>query len=84
MLLRVQGKLQINSGTALLDAALKGMGIVQLPDYYVQSAIENKQLIPLLEPYQNHDEAVWAIFPKREFMHLKIRLLLDYLSEKLA
>lgn len=83
-LLKVQGKLQINSGKALLDAALKGMGIVQLPDYYVREAIEQKTLLALLEPYQSHDEAVWAVFPKREFMPLKIRLLLDYLTEKLA
>lgn len=83
-LLKVQGKLQINSGTALLDAALKGMGIVQLPDYYVQKAIAQKQLVPLLSAYQSFDEAVWAVFPKREFMPLKIRVLLDYLSEKLA
>ena len=33
--LRVQGQLHCNSGHALLDAALKGIGIIQLPDYYV-------------------------------------------------
>lgn len=83
-LLRVQGKLQINSGTALLDAALKGLGIVQLPDYYVQEAIAKQQLVSLLTPYQNQDEAVWAVFPKREFMPLKVRVLLDFLTEQLA
>lgn len=83
-LLRVQGKLQINSGTALLDAALKGLGIVQLPDYYVQEAIAKQQLVSLLIPYQNQDEAVWAVFPKREFMPLKVRVLLDFLTEQLA
>ncbi len=83
-LLRVQGKLQINSGTALLDAALKGLGVVQLPDYYVQEAIAKQQLVSLLIPYQNQDEAVWAVFPKREFMPLKVRVLLDFLTEQLA
>lgn len=83
-LLRVQGTLQINSGTALLDAALKGLGIVQLPDYYVQEAIAKQQLVSLLIPYQNQDEAVWAVFPKREFMPLKVRVLLDFLTEQLA
>lgn len=32
---RVRGLLQCNSGHALLDAAIKGIGIIQLPDYYV-------------------------------------------------
>ena len=31
--LRVAGKLRCNSGSVLVDAALKGLGIVQLPDY---------------------------------------------------
>ena len=32
---RVKGNLSCNSGHALVDAAIKGLGIIQLPDYYV-------------------------------------------------
>ena len=32
---RIRGNVRCDSGRALLDAALKGVGIVQLPDYYV-------------------------------------------------
>ena len=37
--IRVKGNFSCNSGPVLVDAALKGMGIVQLPDYYVQEYI---------------------------------------------
>lgn len=33
--LRVQGNWRCNSGQAVLDAALRGLGLCQLPDYYV-------------------------------------------------
>ncbi len=83
-LLKVEGRFRVNSGKALLDAALKGMGIVQLPDYYVEEPIRQRQLIPLLSQYQAHDEAVWAVFPQREFLPLKVSVLVDYLAEALA
>ena len=39
--LRVSGRLRYNSGVSLADAALKGLGIVQLPDYYVQKYLKS-------------------------------------------
>lgn len=38
--IRVTGRVRYNSGYSLVDAALKGLGMVQLPDYYVQEYLE--------------------------------------------
>jgi DNA-binding transcriptional LysR family regulator len=43
----VKGNLQCNSGTPLRDAALKGLGLVQLPDY-IREFIETGQLVAVL------------------------------------
>lgn len=59
--LRVSGNLSCNSGLGLVDAALKGLGLVQLPDYYVQSHIENKGLVSVLDAYAETGEGVWAV-----------------------
>lgn len=80
---RVSGNMQCNSGWALLDAALKGIGIVQLPDYYVQSALDAGLLVPLLTDYQEPNDGIWAIYPYNRHLSPKVRLLLDYLSEAL-
>ena len=45
--IRVKGNLQCNSGWALVDAALKGAGIIHLPDYYVQVQIAAGRLVPM-------------------------------------
>lgn len=80
---RVSGNMQCNSGWALLDAALKGIGIVQLPDYYVQSALDAGLLVPLLTDYQEPNEGIWALYPHNRQLSPKVRLLIDYLREAL-
>jgi len=82
--IRLSGNLRSNSGQALLDAALKGLGIVQLPGDYVCSYIESGQLIVLLEEYRAPDEGVWALYPHNRHLSPKVRMLLDYLGEELG
>jgi Transcriptional regulator len=81
--IRITGRLRYNSGYSLTDAALKGLGIVQLPDYYVQQHLQSGELITLLDNYRAPDEGIWAIYPQNRHLSPKIRLLVDYLAEHL-
>ena len=82
--IRVKGNIRCNSGPALVDAALKGIGIVQLPDYYVLPSIESGKLVSLLEQHHEPDEGVWALYPHNRHISPKVRLLLDYLVGELG
>lgn len=82
--LRVSGSVQYNSGHSLVDAALKGLGIVQLPDYYVQKYLASGELVSLLNNYREPEESIWAIYPHNRHLSPKIRLLVDYLAEHLV
>lgn len=82
--LRVSGTVQYNSGYSLVDAALKGLGIVQLPDYYVQKYLASGELVSLLDDYREPEESIWAIYPHNRHLSPKIRLLVDYLAEHLV
>ena len=81
--LRVSGSVQYNSGHSLVDAALKGLGIVQLPDYYVQKHLASGALVSVLDNYREPEEGIWAIYPHNRHLSPKIRLLVDYLTERL-
>ncbi|MBP2280585.1 DNA-binding transcriptional LysR family regulator [Psychrobacter sp. PL15] len=81
--IRVTGNVHYNSGYSLVDAALKGLGIVQLPDYYVQKHLESGELISLLDDYREPEEEIWAVYPHNRHLSPKIRLLVDYLVEYL-
>ncbi|MGS0681759.1 LysR substrate-binding domain-containing protein [Shewanella sp. 125m-7] len=80
---RVKGSLSCNSGHALVDAAIKGIGIVQLPDYYVLPFIESGELTPLLEQNRQPEEGIWALYPQNRHLSPKVRMLLDHLSHGL-
>lgn len=82
--LRVSGSVQYNSGHSLVDAALKGLGIVQLPDYYVQQHLASGELVSLLDNYREPEESIWAVYPHNRHLSPKIRLLVDYLATRLA
>ena len=82
--LRVSGSVQYNSGHSLVDAALKGLGIVQLPDYYVQKYLASGELVSLLNNYREPEESIWAVYPHTRHLSPKIRLLVDYLAEHLV
>ena len=81
---RIRGNVRYDSGRALLDAALKGVGIVQLPDYYVGPALDAGTLIPLLTHYQEDDDGIWAVYPHNRHLSPKVRMLLDYFVDSLG
>jgi DNA-binding transcriptional LysR family regulator len=81
--IRVTGRLRYNNGYSLTDAALKGVGIVQLPDYYVEQHIQRGELVSLLDNYRAPEEGIWAVYPQNRHLSPKIRLLVDYLAEQL-
>ena len=82
--IRVTGSVRYNSGYSLVDAAIKGLGIVQLPDYYVQKHLESGELVSLLDNFREPEEAIWAVYPHNRHLSPKIRLLLDYLAAHLS
>jgi DNA-binding transcriptional LysR family regulator len=78
-----QGNWRCNSGEAVLDAALRGFGLCQLPDYYVRAPLRRGELVSLLEANQPPHSAVWAVYPQRRLLSAKVRLLIDVLKSGL-
>lgn len=81
---RVEGNWRCNSGQAVLDAALKGLGLCQLPDYYVLEHLRTGALVALLEAHQPPNTAVWALYPQQRHLSPKVRGLIEHLREGLG
>lgn len=75
----VKGRLRCNSGAALLDAALNGLGLAQLPDYYVKRYLASGALTGVLSAYTLQD-GIWATYPRSRYVPLKVSVLLSYLQ----
>lgn len=83
VLVRPHRRLRCNSGLALVDAAKKGLGLAQLPDYYIKSALSEGLLYPVLEEYREANDGIWALYPQNRHLSPKVRQLVDYLHSRL-
>ena len=82
--LKIDGNWHSNNGHALLAAARKGLGLVQLPEFYVYGDIADGRLLTALEHYQAKDTAVWALYPNNRHLAPKVRLFIDHLVAAFA
>lgn len=69
---------------ALKQAALKGVGVVQLPTLMLQTHLESGDLVHLLPGWKPETEVIHCIFPTRRGMLPSVRALLDFLAERYA
>jgi len=69
---------------ALRNAALAGVGAVQLPVLMVHEQLANGSLFRLLPEWSPRREIIHAVFPSRRGLLPAVRALIDYLAERYA
>lgn len=82
--LRVSGNWRSNNGRALMHAALAGVGLVQLPSFYLQPFFDSGQLTKVLEDFNPTDTGTWAVYPSNRHLSQKVRLFINFLVEELS
>ncbi len=81
---RPKGRWRCNNGFAVVDAALAGMGLCQLPAFYVLPHIQAGRLESLLYDFQPSDDPIWAVYPQRRHLLPKVRNLVDRMRLELG
>lgn len=82
--IRHQPRLVTRSMTALLAAAVSGVGIVQLPIMMLNEQIARGELVRVLEGWQPRREIIHAVFASRRGLLPSVRALLDLLAERFS
>lgn len=80
----VSGRLAANSGEALLDAALRGLGIVNTPTFIAEQAVREGRLKILLRRFPTETLGIHAVFPGNRYLPHRVRALVDYLAERIG
>ncbi|WP_132387309.1 LysR substrate-binding domain-containing protein [Novosphingobium sp. PhB165] len=80
---RPQGRWRCNSGNALLEAALAGMGLCQLPAFYLGDHVAAGRLEPVLAELAPEEEPIWAVYPQRRHLSPKVGALVAHLRANL-
>lgn len=82
--LQPAGRFGSDSGLALVAAACKGLGIIQVPSYYGVPEVHNGELIPMFDDWRSDDEfAFFLVFPPTRYIPERVRALADFLQNRL-
>jgi len=82
MSVRPRGRLQSDSGEALLQWAVQGLGIAVAPSFMLADAIEDGRLEPVLLDYPLPEAGIHVVRPPGAYVSGKVRVLIDTLVER--
>ncbi|WP_188379786.1 LysR family transcriptional regulator [Oxalicibacterium faecigallinarum] len=78
----VSGNISANDATSLLQAALAGSGIAQLPTFLAAPYLRAGTLQRVLPDYEPQQLTFYGVYVSRKHMPPTLRTMLDFLAEK--
>jgi DNA-binding transcriptional LysR family regulator len=84
----IQGDVTLAPAGSLLTAALAGLGPALLPDWLVSDAVAAGGLVDVFPEHAatatTFDTAAWLVYPSRAYLPGKVRVMADFLKERLG
>jgi DNA-binding transcriptional LysR family regulator len=78
--IRVSGPLECSDGAVLHEWALAGQGIAWRSSWEVAEDLKAGRLVALLESFRAPDNGIYAVFPQRRHLPLRVRAFLELLK----
>ncbi|MBZ0124942.1 MAG: LysR family transcriptional regulator [Rhodocyclaceae bacterium] len=78
--IKVSGQLECNDGAVLHEWALAGRGLAWRSMWEVGEDLQRGALLPVLDAFAAPPTGIYAVFPQRKYLPLRVRLLIDHLK----
>lgn len=82
MYLKPGGPLDCSDGQVLHDWCLAGHGLAWRSTWEVETEIAQGLLVAVLEAFAAPPNGIYAVFPQRKHLPLRVRLWIDYLKQQ--
>lgn len=79
-----RGRLRLDSGEAIRDAAIAGMGVAYLPSFLVDDAIATNKLEQILTAFETQTVPIVVIYPSKRYLSAKVRRFIDLMAQEWA
>lgn len=76
----IEGYFISNSGEAIRQASLKGLGISNHSIWHIEQDLKTGKLIQVLEDFPIQSTAIYAVIADRNYVPAKVRIFLEYLE----
>lgn len=80
----IRGNLRASGGSVLVMAALQGDGIALEPEFMLCEHLAAGRLMRVLPQWRTPELAVYAVYPERHHLPLKVRCFIDQLAQAFA
>ncbi|MEO7496308.1 MAG: LysR family transcriptional regulator, partial [Massilia sp.] len=81
ILMPLAASLAVNDSTAYLSAALAGLGIVQLPTYWIEPLVAEGRMTVLLEDWSSTPMPVNVVYPQNRHLSAKVRVFVEWIAD---
>jgi DNA-binding transcriptional LysR family regulator len=78
--LRPPGRIDCSDGQVLHDWCLAGLGVAWRSTWEVEGEVAKGQLVTLLDEFAAPANGIYAVFPQRKHLPLRVRLWIDFLK----
>jgi len=82
--IKTQPKCITNNGDTCLALAIEGQGLIMQPRFVLEDALNQGLLVTLLPEYHIMSLGIYAVYPSKQHLPLKVRRLIDFLSKELS
>ena len=77
-------RMRANTGRALCDAAVAGLGVAREPSFIVYDAIERGELVPILTDYRWNALAIYTVYPPTRHLSGRARAFIDFVRQRIG
>lgn len=78
---KVEGNWKSDDGATILEAARCGLGLAQLPLFFINEDVEAGRLRRVTGRWSQYNRVTWAVYPSHRNLSAKVRIFLDFLAE---
>jgi DNA-binding transcriptional LysR family regulator len=76
----VRSRIMANNGTALMQAAARGLGITRQPDFIAQPFLARGEVVPLLSGFEAAPLGIYAVLPSNRYIPHRVKVLMEFLE----
>lgn len=73
------GWISVNDAENYVACALRGCGLIQLPRFHVQEALQSGRLVEVLGDWRSPDMPISALYPSQRQLSPRVRVFVDWL-----
>jgi len=79
----VRSRIMANNGTALMQAAARGLGVTRQPDFIAAPFLARGEVVKLLSEFDAEPLGIYAVLPSNRYIPHRVKVLMDFLAQAL-